>query len=71
MNIEEEHNIEKRNRENLVYTYREELHKIIKGHNCKVIPSSVRHRMREYGILKKFGNKYRVTQLGKELLNDC
>ncbi|MCW4048781.1 MAG: hypothetical protein NWE89_03490 [Candidatus Bathyarchaeota archaeon] len=62
---------EQRSRENLVETYREELHKVIEGHNCvDFLPHRVRRRMRKEGILKKFGSKYIVTQLGREILNE-
>ena len=63
--------LEQRSRENLIETYREELLKVMKGYNIMdFIPTSVRRRMREDGILKKFSGKYTVTQLGREILNE-
>jgi len=57
--------------ENLVETYREELLKGLEGHNCvDLISAGVRRRLREEGILKTFGNKYVVTQLGREMLSE-
>ncbi|MCW4049089.1 MAG: hypothetical protein NWE89_05065 [Candidatus Bathyarchaeota archaeon] len=62
---------EKRSRENLVETNREELLKVIEGHNCVDFMShGVRRRLRKYGILKKIGSKYTVTQLGMEMLSE-
>jgi len=55
--------------ENLVEVYREELLKIIEGYNCvDFISTGVRRRLREEGILKKFGSKYTVSQLGRKML---
>ena len=68
-NKKEEDFLEQRNLENLVETYREELFKVIDGHNCvDVIPTSVRRQMREDGILKKVGCKYTVSQLGRKMI---
>ena len=68
----EEEFIEQRSKENLIENYREELLKVIEGHNIMdFIPTSVRRRMREDGILKKFGGKYTVTKLGREILKSC
>ena len=64
--------LKKRNRENLVEINREELLKIIEGHNCAEIISTgtVRRRLREEGILQKIGSKYTVTELGREMLSE-
>jgi predicted methyltransferase len=68
---EDEDFIKKRSRENLVEFYREEFLKVIDGHNCGgLIPLHVRRRLRKEGILKKFGSKYTVTQLGREMLSE-
>jgi len=63
--------IEKRSRENLVETYREELLKVLRGYNrMDFIPLSVRKRMREDGVLKRFSGRYTVTELGMEMLRE-
>lgn len=63
--------IEQRSKENLVDMYREELLRVIGGEDCiYLISSRVRKRMREYGILKKFGNRYEVTPLGVKMLSE-
>ena len=63
--------IEQRSRENLVEMYREELLRVIEGEDCiYLISSRVRKRMREYGVLKKFGCKYEVTPLGVKMLSE-
>ena len=48
--------------------YRKELLKVANGHKPTIIPRGIRLRMQDYGILKKFGNKIFVTDLGKALL---
>lgn len=63
--------IKKRSRENLVEIYREELLKIIEGHSCvDFISTGVRQRLREEGILQRFGSKYTITDLGREMLSE-
>lgn len=63
--------LEKRSRENLVETYREELLRILRGYkHMDFIPFIVRRQMRKDGILKRFSGRYTVTQLGMEMLSE-
>jgi len=63
--------LEQRSRENLVDIHREELLKVLEGHNCvDLIPTGVRRQLKKYGVLKKFGSKYTVTELGREMLSE-
>lgn len=63
--------LEQRSRENLVDTYREELLKVLEGHNCVgLLSTGVRRQLKKYGILKTFGSKYTVTRLGREMLSE-
>jgi len=66
---EENEFLERRSTENLIEIYRKELLRIVRGENCfELLPRSVRRRLRNYGILKKFGSKYEVTTKGKKML---
>lgn len=68
---EEKKFLEKKRTENLIETYQEELLRIVRGENCfALLPRSVRRRLRRYGIIKKFGHKYEVTPLGREMLKE-
>ena len=60
----------KRNRENLVDFYKEELKKIDKDRKCKeLLTRHAKCRMTKYGIIKKKRGKHIIlTELGKELL---
>ncbi len=66
---EERQFFEKRSMENLIENYRPELLRIVGGENCyRLLSGGVRRRFREYGILKKFGNRYEITPRGREML---
>ena len=68
---EDEDFIRKRSRDNLVEFYREEFLKVIDDNNCRdFMHHRVRQRLMKEGILKKFGSKYTVTQLGREMLSE-
>jgi len=61
--------IERRSRENLVETYREELLKVIEGYNrIDFMSHGVRRRLKAEGIIKKVSGKYTVTELGMQML---
>ncbi|MCW4048541.1 MAG: hypothetical protein NWE89_02275 [Candidatus Bathyarchaeota archaeon] len=62
--------IKRRNRENLIEFYREELLLVLEGRNSRdFMPLGVRRRLSKYGVLKKFGSRYLVTQLGMKILS--
>jgi len=66
---EENEFLERRSTENLIEIYRQELLRILSGENCfKLLPRSVRRRLGDYGILKRFGSRYEVTTKGKKML---
>ena len=59
-----------RSRDNLVDFCSEELEKIINGRfSHELLSYKVRRRLTSYGVIKKHGNKYIVTELGKKLLD--
>ena len=66
---------EVQSRENMVWFYRSELQKILKGQRAMgILPDNVRKRLIEYGVIvkehngDKRGSIYYVTILGEEML---
>ena len=54
---------------NMLGYYRTELKGLVKGKNIVgSIPLGTRKRFIDYGILKKFGTKFELTDIGREML---
>jgi len=54
---------------NMLGYYRTELKGLVKGKNIVgSIPLGTRKRFIDYGILKKFGTKFELTNIGREML---
>ncbi len=61
---------EQRSLENLIAIYRQELLRIIGGeYGSKVLPRSVRRRLRRNGILTKVGHTFGVSPKGRDMLS--
>ena len=55
---------------NMLGYYRTELKGLVKGKNIVgSIPLGTRKRFIDYGILKKFGTKFELTNIGREMLH--
>ena len=68
---EEKDFFEQRSLENLLLIYRQELLRIVGGELCsKVLPKSVRLRLRRNGILTKVGHTFGVTVKGMKMLDE-
>ena len=60
---------EYRNADNIVNYYKIELRSLRKGKKIvKSIPSGTRKRLVEYGVIRRFGSKFELTDQGDLLL---
>lgn len=54
---------------NMLQYYRNALTRLKRGEfNVDSVPSGTRRRLVEYGVIRKFGNKFELTELGAKLL---
>ncbi|MFB0558861.1 MAG: hypothetical protein ACETVY_07080 [Candidatus Bathyarchaeia archaeon] len=54
---------------NMLQYYRKALNRLKRGEfMVDSVPQGTRKRLVEYGIIRKFGNKFELTELGAKLL---
>ena len=60
--------IEYKNVDNIINYYKHELLSLRKGKKINTIPLGIRKSLVKYGIIRKFGPKFELTEQGNEML---